>query len=960
MKKVKSLLLSFLFAVSLLNPVYAKSQSQANQNSNEKTVVKKQLQKKLKSNQDVKKGVLANGMDYYIMQNKEPENRIELRLIVKAGANNEEDDQLGVAHFIEHMSFKSTKHYVTQNMKDYMQSIGMHWGRDLNAETSNETTIYIVTIPADNPEYLQKAIDWYADIAGGNVLFTEEELAAEKKVVIEEWRQSLGYSKRRQDQYWYQTFLKNSRQSVRPILGTETSIRDISRQRVVDFYNKWYRSDNISLAIVGDVNPSSIEKLIKTNFNDIKKPSEKLMSVDNTFTAGPRRAVVFKDKEQSNTFFEISEKINDYQVRQTEEDYKQSLADAIVYALMNIQLQQKTSMQDNPFFQASCYDGTVQNPTVKYRFFDIVPKEGLYKESLMSYFDFIESFKQNKITENDFTYVKNMILTQLAEYKKNINKTTSSEYIQNIISEVLYGVVNVNYTEDSEITERILKELTLDYVNARLSMMFENNGDFILFTSPDSLKNTPSEKEIEEIWNSYEAKIDEYVEDNLDRPFAERPAKKAKIVSAKKNKDVGTTKYVLENGVTVITKKTDFEKDIFYVQADANGGQSLYEDKDFPSAVSAVDYVFLSGFAGYNRTQYQKKLLTTTVNISNFNFSEYSQNLSLSVSNKDAETLFQVIDALFTKPEFNDEGWNLLMVNYKELLNRQGLTSDSKFSEKLNTTIYGKDIRKNNISKEFISLLDRKRAEEIYKERTSNAADYTFTIVGDFNEKTVMDLCCYYLGNLPADKNKKSTSIWREKDFPRKVNKFSYKAGEDKQGVVFIGIGNNLPMAKTTEEKHIRNTLTSVIQYYLQLKLNDFIRIKLGGTYGVGANINLITWPKSNYFMNISFNCEPNRAEELSKAVMDELNSYKNTPVSDEDMSKLIEFFKNDYEQNKKQNWWWMYKVRNIILWENEDAAAVKDFKYYSDLITKENLAEYMNQYFDTENCVIGIKYPEK
>ena len=468
----------------------------------------------------------------------------------------------------------------------------------------------------------------------------------------------------------------------------------------------------------------------------------------------------------------------------------------------------------------------------------------------------------------------------------------------------------------------------------------------------------PSEKEIRNIWENYESEAEAYEDDVTDDGFMKRPAKKAKISDKKTIKELGGTQYTFENGVKVITKKTDFKKDSIVVYGGSKGGYYQYNEEDIPSAKIAMEYAFYSGMNGKSLSQIQKIIAPLNLSI-NFDLNNTDECIYGSANKSNLEETLQFINLLFDKAQFTEEGWTTLINQYKQIAENYGAQPARVFRDKLNEMIYGKSLYYAPWNMDYINKMKPEVAERVYRERFGNPADFTFVFVGDFNEKQLIDLCSLYLGNLKTNNNFDETK-YVYFPFPKTSKTATVKKGIDQKGEVYMCFGGELEPCEDVEVGFKESQIIDHLAALLDIRLREVIREDKGGSYGVSAGGYIDGWPERFYKVYIDFGCEPAREEELQAAVIETIKDIQSGNISDELIQKLKETYTRTLETSVRNNYWWLNRISEEIIFTYEPTWFTNDTARVNEWITKEALVEAANKYLDTERVVTGYLKPEK
>lgn len=907
----------------------------------------------------VKQGLLENGMKYYIRKNGEPKNRIVLRLVVRAGSNMEEDNQKGVAHFIEHLAFNGTEHFEKSEIINYFEKIGMDFGSDLNAYTNFDETVYKLEIPADNPEFLENALlilhDWVCAIS-----FEQAEIDKERGVITEEWRLRQGLQSRFTNEI-VPFLLKNSRYEERLPIGSMEIIKNISREEILDFYKKWYRPEFMSIVAVGDLNQDILEKAIISTMSKIPASSENLKLPNFEVPVQSEKQIkFFFDDEQKYTVINIFRRNEDFKPITTENEFRENFIKNICRQIFNQRLQEISTSQNSPWLQAAI-DDLPYTKNCDFSYFAIVPKEDQFESALKSFLDECDRILTFGVTENEFLRIKKSFSLIIEQNYKNREKTQSSVFVDGLVDFDLTGNIFTSAEDDYNLYKQILENLTMENLNSELQKLFEDRGNFMFIQAPSSAKNIPSENIIMKIWTEYknQTELSAYKDDIDDDILMERPKSKGKISSTNKISELDVNEYFLNNGIRILTKKTDFIKNQIQLYAISKGGLFLVPENEIPSAKVSVNYMTLSGMNGLNYNQFLKKISTKNINfdIGIENSTEYISGVS---TNEDLESLLQIIYLIFENPQFSDEAWEVLMNDFTESAKNYGNQPQEVFIEQVKKIIYGE----NNpyfapYDLEFVSKLNKNTAEKVFKERFENPADFTFVFVGDFDEKSLLEYANIYLGSMQTSKKSEN---FGEKifPFPKKITNQTVYKGLDKQGQVFLGFGGEISPEKDIEKRYYERFLANEFVSLLNIRLRESIREEKSGSYGVGAFGRIDGYSKRNYFFEISFGCEPEREEELTNEVLSQIKFLQENLISQDYIEKIQESLRRSRETNLRNNNWWISRITNELVFENEPIWVSSDIEKVVNWISPEVMMEQAKKYLNTENYICVFLKPEK
>ena len=436
-----------------------------------------------------------------------------------------------------------------------------------------------------------------------------------------------------------------------------------------------------------------------------------------------------------------------------------------------------------------------------------------------------------------------------------------------------------------------------------------------------------------------------------------RPAAKAKVISKKAIKDFGGTEYTFENGVKIITKKTDFKKDSIAVYGGSKGGLYQLKEEDIPSAKVAMEYSFMSGYNGKTGTQINK-ILSSKEMAFNASISFTEEYFTGSANKESIENWLQLVNLIFDKAEFTEDGWKTLMGQYNQIAETYGSRPFQVYSDKITEIIYGNTLYTAPQNKEWVAKLNPEVSERVFRERFENPADFTFVFVGDFNEKTLVDLCASYLGTLKTnDKFEETKYVYFP--FPEKNQTVTVKKGIDQTGYVYMCLGGELPEEKNVDQSFKENTIINQLSSLLDIRLREVIREDKSGSYGVSTSAYIEGYPERFYRVNIEFGCEPARVEELQAAVIEAINDIKAGNFSDENIVKVKEGYTRSVETSLRDNNWWLNRINAEYVFTYEPLWYTSNSSKAADWITKEALVEAANKYLNTERLVTAYLKPE-
>ena len=910
-------------------------------------------------NPDVLTGKLDNGMSYYIMQNVYPVNRIVLRLAVNVGSIAEEENERGVAHLIEHMAFNGTEHFEKNSLIDYAESIGMDFGAEVNAHTNFEETVYKLEIPADKPEYFDTAMLIFKDWASA-ITFDPEELDKERGVVLEEWRGRLGLNGRLADAV-LPFELKDSEYVDRLAIGVPEVIQNITREEVVSFYKKWYRPENMAIAIAGKVDPKVAEWIIKNIMGEIPASTDSVTPPKGKVPVRTEKdMLVFADPEFTFTQIQIVSQKEDFGPTLTEGDVRKDFLRSIVNNIVNARLSQITTDPESPWLAAGASDYT-ETYGASFEGFYLVPKDGMFGPALMTIFDEIDRVLLHGFTQSEFEWSVNSLLNDLNQWYDHSESIDSVTRVNALTQYFLFGSIPVSDDDYIEITQRLLASITLDEANAMAAKIFEGRGTMALIYAPSALADQlPSKEEFIDFWENYQGEeIAAYEDVNASDEIMTRPETQADIVSTLEMKNLNAKEYILSNGARIILRKNEADKSQIYMSAISLGGAALVSDREYPSALMSPMYAIYSGIGGMDVIALQKYLSTKYVGI-NVMVNDHDEQIVGQASQDTLEDLLQLTYQLMVKPQFTDQGWNFVNLQTQQQAKAYNVQPSDMLVSKVREILYGNSIRHTAINDEFASLLNQADSERIFRERFSNAADFTFIFSGDLDEDAVIDLCRYYIGAIPGDEAKKESTVYEDIKFPKGITKETVNKGQEDKGLVYICFGGKLPAAKDINEKYYDTEMLEQLRALTEIKLREIIREDKSGTYGVSVYAGISGDKERRFEFQINFGCEPAREKELEAEVISVLKTLVTELPADSDVEKLKESYRRSFEVNQMSGSWWLDMLANIEVYKDMPPEAAYNDNFGIRNITAKALQDQAKKYLDTTNYVTVFLEPEK
>lgn len=899
-------------------------------------------------------GKLDNGMSYFIQRNTEPANRIMLRLVIRVGSNMEEDDQQGVAHLLEHLAFNGSENFAANELIDYFETIGMNFGADVNAYTSFDETVYMLEVPADDPTMLDTGMLVLHDWACGLNL-DQQELDKERGVVVEEWRLGRGLSGRINDAQ-IPFLLKDSRYAQRLPIGKMEVIQNVSRQRVVDFYEKWYRPELMSVVVVGDMEPDRIETLIQEVMGDI--PASDASLVPETYTVTPQTEpalLVLRDPEQTYQLVQIMEQVETQPVT-TVEQLRANIVTRIASSIMNLRFSELSQSAEAPWLDAAIASQHITNNTA-FHLLGLIPRNGEFQRGFTTMMEEFLRFKKFGVLQSELERTRQNLMTSMEQTWKNRDKINSSTIASDIVSSITTGDTMISIDEMYRLYQEILPSITVKEVNRVAADWFKHLGTLLFAVVPQNAQDFPTDQQLFAEWQDFKPAqpLKPYTESSLEGDLIQKPSPEGSVTPEGTLPGTEVMAYSLSNGARLLLNKTDFKNNQILFLAVANGGLSTISDNEYPSGTVATTYNDLSGLNGFTPTELQKKLAGKNVSLYTY-LGDYSQQLSGEASTNDLETLMQLIYLQFTAPDFTDTAWTNMLASLNQQAQGRGSKPDDVFIDEINHQLYGDTIRKAPLTPDYVEKLDKKQAEQVFRQSFADAANFTFIFTGDFDQQEVLELAATYLATLPATSTAEE-SLWREPDFPKGIKRSTVRKGLEDQSKVFIGFGGQLPPVDAATA-YQDSEMLSMLKNLLDIRLREVVREDKSGTYNVGVNTSMILVPRRQFSVEIWFGCQPGREQELADIILDEIKQLRTELVDGSYVTKLQESYRRSKETALKNNSYWAQMIGSATL-RGFPTTTITDTETIPGLVSPESLRELAQTYLDPTNYVLVILEPE-
>ena len=903
------------------------------------------LNKAIPTDMKVTIGKLDNGMTYYIRRNTYPKNRVEFRLAVNAGSNQENDNQQGLAHFTEHMAFNGIEGFPSNSVVDHLRSKGVVFGADLNAYTSFDETVYMIPMPTDDPGNIDLGLKILRGWAAG-LLYDNKEIDEERGVIIEEYRLGLGADDRMRKEYW-PILMKDSRYADRMPIGKLDILQTFDYQVIKDFYKDWYRPDLQAVIVVGDIDVKEVEAKIKMMFGNI--PAKENPRKKEIYGIGANKeplVAVCTDKEATGNSVMIIRK-HQHTPMKTIGDFRQQLCIDLYNTMFDARFEEMSQDPKCPFLHAGAGYGDFIGNTDAYAL-QTTAKENHIPDALRVLLR--EDYRVLKygFLQTELDRAKEELLEQYEKAEKEVEKTESARFASQYINNFLRQDPIPGAKRENNYAKKLMEGITLDEINALAKNWVTEENTVAIVTAPEKEGVTvPTKDEILSILKDKSlANVEPYVDTYKDQEILEKETlKPGKITNVEKLDAVGAEKWTLSNGITIYLKKTDYKNDEILFSASSKGGKSLYPVKDLASADFAANIIDRGGIAGLDYNSLMKKMKGKNVGVTP-DINLLSEGFDGSSSPKDLEFFFQYLNAFFTNPRIDPNAYDLVMQETKEGLKMMQAQPMYKYLGKFIDAAYNHDPYMKqmlSIDEEYLNQVDFDRAVQIYRERFANPADFNFFFVGNYDEKVMKEYVELYLGSLKTDpKKKENYNLSVLKPRLDKASTQTIYAGTEQQG--YMGMIINNPI-----DWNYRNSIIAdMIGEALDIQFVKIVREKMGDVYSPMVNMGASKLPTPEISLMILLGCDPAKTDKLADASLKILNDFKAKGPDKKTLELVKKQMLSTRAKNIQTNRFWRSYISGKV---NQDEPLINPSEYDNivNSVTKKEMIEFMKKYFKPE-----------
>ena len=903
----------------------------------------------------VKVGVLPNGLTYFIRHNEWPEKRCDFYIAQKVGSIQEEDNQRGLAHFLEHMCFNGTTHFPGDALKQYLERIGVKFGENLNAYTSFDETVYnINNVNVETTGAIDSCLlilhDWSHDL-----LLEDKEIDKERGVINEEWRMRRSAMMRMQEAAFKDLYV-GSRYAERMPIGTMDIVMNFPYEDLRSYYRRWYRPDLQGLVIVGDVDPAVIEQKIKDMFADIAPaPADAAKREVIPVPDNDEPLVsIQKDKEQTAAYAMLM-----FKHEATPREFK----DKVPYMMVNFlegavsgmfaeRLHELSQKPDCPFMYAGIEFGEylVAKSTESVNA-TVVMKEGQYLQSIAAVYRELLRAKRGGFTEAEFERYKQEFLSRVDAQYEARNKVQNTSYVNQYVRHFLDNEPAPGIEWIHQNMKNIVPMLPLEAVNQSFpALISDKNRAIALFMPEKEGLQYPTKEEILKTLANVDAEeIEVFKEEVNNDPLVPELKSKAKIKSVTDD-FYGAKLITLSNGIKVHVLPTDYSPNKISMKATSWGGNSLYPNDEYLCSGNA-DMVSMGGWGSFSTTQLNKRLSGIQASVTP-SVSDRTEGLNGNCVKKDFETMLQLTYLCFTSPRRDDEVFQSTMARFRDALKNQDLNPMTALQDSVASVLYNNNIRAKRVRLEDIEKISYNRILDIYKERFANAADFEFYLVGDLNIDSIKPLLVKYLGALPVNKKMEKYKV-----IDRKLTKGERTCIFEKEQDTPSATVNFVYHAPLKD--NMRNDImVDMLQQSMSMLYTETVREDEGGAYGVPVSASLSDYPEEIATVQIKLPTAPEKMERMMKVVYDGIEKLCAEGPSEDYLQKIKEYMVRSHAENLKKNGYWMNQLYTRTRY-NQDY--VTGYEEAVQGVTVNDIKELAQKIFKSGNrLVVGMTSPKK
>ncbi len=902
----------------------------------------------------VRYGKLPNGLTYYIRHNALPENRANFYIAQKVGSVQEEDNQRGLAHFLEHMCFNGTDNFPDDRLLKYCEGIGVKFGLNLNAYTSTDETVYNIDDVPVTENNVDSCLLILRDWADGLTLATKE-IDKERGVIHEEWRMRSSASSRIFERN-LPALYPGSRYGYRYPIGTMEVIDNFKPEELRAYYEKWYRPDLQGVIVVGDIDVEKVETKIKALFSPIVMPENAAAYEHYPVPATSEPIyIIDKDKEQARAIIQVMFKHDPLpeELKNTPMFLAANYMNSVAASILNARLGEISQKPECPFIGAGGQDDNYMiSKTMDAFTVGILPKPGKDAEALQAVMEEIERINRFGFTATEIIRAREEFLSGMERIYDNREKQKNSFYVPQYVRHFLEG----NPIPDIETEYNTYKMLAPNIPAEAISAVFKEytastDTNFVcLAMYPE--KEDVAVPTVEQFKNAVAAakaaQLEAYVDNVKDEPLVPQLPKAVKI--KKENAaDFGYTCWTLGNGARVFFKKTDYNDAEILFSATSFGGQSLIPAKEHINASLLENVIGSTGLGNFTSTELEKKLAGKQASVK-VSLGEITDNLSGSSTPKDLRTLFELIYLRFQKPANDVDGYNNTIAYLKTALENADKQPMTAFSDSISATIFGHNPLKKRLHVEDLAQANYETIKQLYSERFQSAGDFDFFFTGTIDIDSLRAFTEQYIAPLPGLKKRESYKDRKLYPVEGSVNNHFKRSMETPQAIL-IQVWNG-DLKYNMKNAVVLNALGEILtQRYLKS-----IREDAGAAYSVGASGGAEFGVRDMYMLQIYCPFKPALRDSVLLLMQEAIDDIAKNGVTSEELDKVKKFEIKNYADNQRKNSYWQGLISTKVRWSKDEQTGYEDTV---NGISSDDIRQFVNGVMlKQKNCITVSMLP--
>ena len=905
---------------------------------------------------ELRTGKLDNGMTYYIRHNEKPKNQADFYILHDVGAIQEEDSQQGLAHFLEHMAFNGTKNLPGKQMIEYLETVGVKFGYNLNAGTSWDYTCYNISdVPTQRQGIIDSALlilhDWSHFIA-----LRPEEIDSERGVIMEELRTRDGASWR-STMSMLKALGKGTPYEHRNLIGDLDGLKNFHHDELEKFYTSWYRPDYQAVIVVGDIDVDAIEQQIKTLMADIPAPAADAPQKAEIIVPDNEEPIVsiFTDPEMQGSRVQLFIKRSALpeQLNNTVQAEMLDVINSYMAVMENARLEELRMQPDAPFLGAGMGSGDVVGviPTLEATIFTAATQDGQLARGFEALYTEMEKMRRYGFTQGEFERAQETLMRSAERNYANRNDRTNEDYVELYLANYRKNSPVPDAKTEWQLDSMLIRNLTVDAVNAVAQQFITPTNQVIFVSAPEKegIVNPTAEELLAIRDKVMSSEVEAYEDNVVKEPLIPEGTelKGSPVKETTTDEVLGTTEWTLANGTRIVVKPTTFKADEVRMSATAKGGLSLLTDEEYYMGEMMPSINAMSGIGRFSATELRKQLSGKSATVQN-STSEYASAINGSCSPKDLETMLQLLYLDFTSPRFDQNDYNTLINTLNAQLANVETNPDYLAQKRFLEVCYGNNPRRQMISSELVSKFDFAKLPAIYDKLYPNANSFTFIFVGNVDLETLKPLVEKYIGSIPASKK---TDFVDDKASVVKgdvTEDFRVAMQQPKVNVHYLFSGE---MPYTFKDKLALTFLTQALNSRYLVS----IREEKGGTYGVQVYGTTDYIPAERYEMHINFDTNEEMADELREIVMKELQQIADNGPLTEDIEKTREFLLKNWQNTLEQNGSWMGYLQSKY---SSGLDYAREYKSAVEALTNADVQAMARKVLDDGNLVKVIMRP--